>query len=326
MQPGLLLPPADVMDPTGVATTAEQLGYGSVWMPELWGSDAFVQLSAVAEATETVQLGTAIANVFSRSPAVLAMAAATVDRYADGRMVLGTGVSTAKAIEDLHGLEFENPVRRAHETIAIAQRYLSTDDGTVSYDGKLFEVEDFEPLGRDVPVYHAALGPANRRVVARLADGWIPHNVPFPDLPAAFEDIEETAAEAGRDASQITVAPYVPSAVSDDDPDAARDAIRGHVAYYVGNGEGYRKAVAQRFPDQAETVAERWQAGDRDAAKAAVTDGMVHALGVAGTTEEARERLAELQDGFVDLPIITVPRQAAGEMAMSTIQALAPDA
>ncbi|MFB6084182.1 MAG: LLM class flavin-dependent oxidoreductase [Halorientalis sp.] len=325
MQPGLLLPPADVMDPTGVATTAEQLGYGSVWMPELWGSDAFVQLSAVAAATDEVRLGTAIANVFSRSPAVLSMAAATVDRYADGRMVLGTGVSTAKAIEDLHGMDYENPVRRAHETIAVAQRYLSTDEGRVSYDGELIQVEDFEPLGRDVPVYHAALGPANRRVVARLADGWIPHNVPFPDLPEAFGDIEETAAEAGRDASEITVAPYVPSAVSDEDPEAARDAIRGHVAYYVGNGEGYRKAVAQRFPDGADAVAERWRDGDRGAAKDAVTDEMVDALGVAGTTEQARDRLDELQDGIVDLPMITVPRQAAGDMAMETIRALAPD-
>jgi alkanesulfonate monooxygenase SsuD/methylene tetrahydromethanopterin reductase-like flavin-dependent oxidoreductase (luciferase family) len=241
-------------------------------------------------------------------------------------MTLGTGVSTAKAIADLHGVDYENPVRRAHETIAVAQRYLSTDEERVSYDGKLIQVADFEPLGREVPVYHAALGPANRRVVARLADGWIPHNVPFPDLPEAFADIEETADEAGRDASEITVAPYVPSAVSDDDPDAARDAIRGHVAYYVGNGEGYRKAVAQRFPEEADQVANRWQAGDRGDAKAAVTDEMVHALGVAGTTEQARDRLAELQDGLVDLPIITVPRQAAGEMAMATIQALAPDA
>ncbi|WP_335999020.1 LLM class flavin-dependent oxidoreductase [Halorientalis halophila] len=326
MRPGLLLPPADVMDPTGVATTAEELGYGSVWMPELWGSDAFVQLAAVAEATDEVRLGTAIANVFSRSPAVLAMAAATVDRYADGRMVLGTGVSTEKAVEDLHGVDYENPVRRAHESIAVAKRYLSADDERVSYEGELIQVQDFEPLGREVPIYHAALGPANRRVVARLADGWIPHNVPFPDLPDAFADIEETAAEAGRDAEEITVAPYVPSAVSDEDPEAARDAIRGHVAYYVGNAEGYRNAVAKRFPEGAETVTTQWREGDRSGAADAVTDEMVDALGVAGTSEQARARLDELLEGVVDLPMITVPRQAAGEMAMETIQALAPDA
>jgi alkanesulfonate monooxygenase SsuD/methylene tetrahydromethanopterin reductase-like flavin-dependent oxidoreductase (luciferase family) len=324
MKPGLLLPPADVMDPVGIATTAESLGYGSVWMPELWGSDGFVQLGVVARETDDIRLGTAIANVFSRSPAVLAMAAATVDRYANGRMVLGTGVSTPKAIEDLHGMDYENPVRRAHETVAIAKRYLSEGDDTVSYEGKMFEVADFEALDAEVPVYHAAMGPANRRVVARLADGWIPHNLPFSEIPDALEQIEETAAGAGRDVDEITVAPYVPAAISDDDPERARDGVRSHVAYYVGNGEGYRKAVAQRFPDEASEVAELWRDGQREAAKRAVTDEMVDALGVAGTTAEARERLADLQEGPVDLPIITVPEPAV-DLALETINGLAPD-
>jgi len=325
MKPGLLLPPADVMDPVGIARTTESMGYGSAWMPELWGSDTFVQLGILARETEDIRLGTAIANVFSRSPAVLAMAAATVDRYSDGRMVLGTGVSTPKAIEDLHAMDYENPVRRAHETIAIAREYLHSDAESVSYDGKMLSVSDFRGLDTDVPVYHAAMGPANRRVVARLADGWIPHNLPFSHIPEAFEQIAETAREAGRDPDEITTAPYVPSAVSDDEPERARDAVRSHVAYYVGNGEGYRKAVAQAFPDEAETVAERWEDGDRDGASEAITDEMVDALGVAGTTDRARERLADLQDGMIDLPIVTVPQNAAAEFALDTITALAPD-
>ena len=324
MKPGLLLPPADVLDPVGVATTAESLGYGSVWVPELWGADAFVQLGAVADATDDVRVGTAIAYVFSRSPAVLAMAAATVDRYSDGRMTLGTGVSTPKAIEDLHGVEYDRPVRRSHEVIEVVKAYLSDVDERVAYEGEVISVQDFDTLGRDVPVFHAAMGPANRRVVARLADGWIPHNIPFPNLGDAFDYIADHAREADRDPDDVTVAPYVPAAVSDDDPDAARDAIRGHVAYYVGNGEGYRKAVAERFPDEADAVAGNWREGDRDAAKATVTDEMVAGLGVAGTTEQAREQLAALQDGPVDIPIVTVPRQAA-DLAMETVQALAPE-
>ena len=323
MKPGIILPPADVMDPTGYAQEAERLGYGSVWMPELWGSDALVQLAAVAEATEDVRLGTAIVNVFSRSPAVLSMAAATLDRFSDGRMVLGTGVSTEKAIEDLHGVPFERPVRRAHDTLAVIQEYLSPGEETVDYDGELVSVQDFPALDREIPVYHAALGPANRRVVARLADGWIPHNVPFTRLDEAFEDIAETAEEAGRDPEDITVAPYVPAAVSEDG-EKARAALRGHVAYYVGSGAGYRRAVAQSFPDEASAIADHWQAGDTDAAKGAVTDEMIRALGVAGTEEEAREQLAALTDGIVDLPIVTIPRQAAGELGFETMQALSP--
>jgi len=323
MKPGLILPPADVMDPVGVARTAEDIGYGSVWMPELWGSDAFVQLGVVARETDDITLGTAIANVFSRSPAVLAMAAATVDRYAGGRMVLGTGVSTPKAVTDLHGMEYRRPVRRAHETIAVIQEYLSGAKDAVAYEGELFEVSDFEALGADVPVYHAALGPANRRVVGRLADGWIPHMVPFSRLEGAFEEIERTAKEAGRNPSEITVAPYVPAAVSDD-PEEAREALRGHIAYYVGSGEGYRNAVSQRFPEEAERIASLWADDDSDAARAAVTDGMLADLGVAGTPDDTREQMARLRDGFVDLPIVTVPKTGT-DLAFDTINALAPE-
>jgi len=323
MERGLLLPPADVMDPTGIATTAESMGYGSVWIPELWGSDAFVQLGVIARETDTIELGTAIANVFSRSPAVLAMAAATVDRFSDGRMRLGTGVSTPKAIEDLHGMAYERPIRRSHETIAVLKEYLSDGDGPASYDGQLFEVSDFDRLDADVPVFHAALGPANRRVVGRLADGWIPHMVPFSRLGESFEGVASAAESAGRDPDEITVAPYVPAAVDAEDPDAARDAIRDHVAYYVGNGEGYRNAVAGRFPDEADTVADLWAEGDREGARAAVTDEMIADLGVAGTPGEARAQLADLAD-VAEIPILTVPRNAT-DLALGTIDALAPD-
>jgi alkanesulfonate monooxygenase SsuD/methylene tetrahydromethanopterin reductase-like flavin-dependent oxidoreductase (luciferase family) len=148
--------------------------------------------------------------------------------------------------------------------------------------------------------------------------------IPFSNLESAFEDIEETADAAGRDPDEITVAPYVPAAVSSDDPERARDAIRGHVAYYVGSGEGYRRAVAQSFPDAADEIASHWADGDRGAARGAVTDEMIEALGVAGTPEEARAQLAALQDGIVDLPIVTVPQQAT-DLALETIQALAPE-
>lgn len=323
MEPGLLLPPADVMDPLGIAATAEGMGYGSVWLPELWGSDAFVQLGLIARETESVRLGTAITNVFSRSPAAIAMAAATVDRYADGRMVLGTGVSTPKVVSDLHGQAYEQPVRRAHEAIELVKEYLAAGDEAVTYDGELFEVEDFGPLGAEVPVYHAALGSANRRVVGRVADGWIPHMLPFSELEPAFETIAETAVEAGRDPNDITVAPYVP-AVVDDDPRAARDALRSHIAHYVGSGRGYRNAVARQFPDEAQGIATLWQSGDRDGARAEVTDAMVADLGVAGTPVDARAQLDDLERDFVDLPIITVPRPAK-DMALQTIDALAPE-
>ncbi|AFZ72784.1 LLM class flavin-dependent oxidoreductase [Natronobacterium gregoryi] len=323
MHLGLVVPRIASHDPTDLAVDAEELGYDSVWMGELWGTSSVVKLTEIATRTESIELGTAIVNVFSRSPGVLAMTAATLDRVADGRVSLGLGTSTPTAIENVHGMGFERPIRRSHETIAVVSRILGDDD-PVSYEGELISVTDVPPLDETVPIYQAALGPANRRVVGRLCDGWIPHNIPFTTLDDAFEVVADAARERNRDPAEITVAPYVPVAVSED-PEEAYDAVRGHVAYYAGSAAGYRNAIATVFSDRVEAVAEAWQAGDRDGATGLVTDEMVDELGVAGTPGCAREKLRALvSESVVDRPLLTIPEQAADEIAVSTIEAFAP--
>jgi alkanesulfonate monooxygenase SsuD/methylene tetrahydromethanopterin reductase-like flavin-dependent oxidoreductase (luciferase family) len=323
MSRGIVLPQRGPTDTRALAVRCEDLGYDACWTGELWGRDAFVTLTAVADAVSRIDLGTAIVNVFSRSAATLAAAAATLAEAAPAGVRLGIGPSTPKAIEDLHGRTYDRPVRRLHETAELIAAF-TAGDGRVAYDGQTVSVADFPALDADVPVYTAALGPATRRATGRVADGWLPHNIPFPELPDAFETVAATAREAGRDPAAITVAPYVPAAVADDSV-AARDAIRGHLAYYVGSGEGYRRAVATAFPDAAERIVEAWQGGDRDAARAAVTDEMVDALGVAGTPDEARERFDAVASlDAVDHPIVVVPDGVDADRTERTITALSP--
>ena len=324
MTHGVLLPNVtDVVTPD-FAARLESLDYDTVWTGELWGTDAFVHLSHVAHHTDDVGLGTAIVNVFSRSPAVLAAAASTLQSTTDRELRLGVGASTPKAIEDLHGVDYDRPVRRIHETVELVKAYTSGGDERVDYGDELFDVADFPPLDADVPVYVAALGPANRRATGRVADGWIPHNVPFERLDDAFEVVADAAREADRDPDDVSVAPYVPSAVSDD-ADEATEAVKGHLAYYVGSGEGYRKAVAQSFPEEADAVAEAWHEGDRGAARDVVTDEMVAALGVAGTPEDAREQFRSVAAlDTIDEPIVVVPAQADETMAKRTVEELSP--
>lgn len=317
--------PHGPISPAELASRAESLGYDSVWMGELWGDDAFVELAAAAAATERVGLGTAIVNVYSRTPAVLAMAAATIDEISGGRARLGLGASTAGAVEGIHGLEYDRPVRRTHETVAIIKRLLGGGDDPVSYDGELLAVDGVPPLDADVPVYNAALGRANRRATGRLCDGWLPHNIPLFALEDAFEVVAETARAADRDPETVRVAPYVPTAVAPDET-TARAALRDHVAYYVGSGEGYRRAVAAHFPDAAATVAERWAAGDRAGARAAVTEAMVDGLGIAGTPASARERFNALADRpLVDEPLVVPAGRPDADRIERTLEAIAPD-
>lgn len=317
-----ILAPNDEADVAAFAERAESLGYDSVWTGELWMRDAFVALTGAAERTEDVRLGTAIANVYGRSPATLAQAAASLDRASDGRAELGLGTSTRKAVEDLHGHSFDNPPRRLHETVELTREFLG-GTGRVNYDGECFQVSDFPALGADVSVHAAALGSATRRATGRTADGWLPHNIPFEDLPEAFETIADAARERDRDPESITVAPYVPAAV-DEDPDRAHDVVRNHVAYYVGSGDGYRAAVAQRFPDGAAAVADAWRSGERERAREEVTDEMVEALSLVGTPEQVHEQFENLPE-LVDEPLIVIPNGAPQDVKNTTVDELAPE-
>ena len=322
MERGVLLQSDPARDWQAMADRAVERGYDAIWTAELWGADAFVRLATLAATYDGVRLGTAITNVFSRSPAVLAMAAATLDEVSGGRFVLGTGVTTPKVVEDLHGSSFDRPVIRAEETLRLVRAFLS-DSSSVAFEGEIFSVDDFPGLAVDLPLYHAALGRANRRVVGTVADGWIPHNIPFPSLEDAFEDVAAAARAADRDPSGITVAPYVPAAIHPQ-PAKARDAIRGHVAYYVGSARGYERAVGTRFP-AASAVAEAWRKGDRADARAAVTDEMVDALGVAATPATAADRFeAVVPRSVVDHAIVVVPAGVDAAGIDRTIDALAP--
>src|SRR4026207_2029799 len=72
---------------------ADDLGVESVWAAEAWGRDAFSILTQLALTTKKIQLGTAIVNVFSRTPGVLAMTFGTLDELSGGRAIIGLGSS-----------------------------------------------------------------------------------------------------------------------------------------------------------------------------------------------------------------------------------------
>src|SRR3954463_7292707 len=78
------------------AQLADELGYDSFWLPEAWGWEVFSLLTEMAVHTKRIRLGTGIVNVFSRTPGVLAMTAATLDEISEGRFILGVGTSGAR--------------------------------------------------------------------------------------------------------------------------------------------------------------------------------------------------------------------------------------
>lgn len=320
------MPRAPAVEDVGVfGRMVEDLGYESLWTTEGWGTDSFVDLARVAAETTALRIGTAIVNVFSRTPAGIAVAAASLARQSGGRFVLGLGAGHPSLIENFHDIEYTDPMRRLHETISLVRQLLDSGD-PVTFDGEVFSIQDVPPLDSPVPIYTAALGRASRRLTGRLSDGWLPYHVPLQTLAEAFEPVAEAARAADRDPETIMVNPYVP-AVVDQDPEQAHHKLRENIASYVGRfaDDTYKGAIGIAFPDEAEEIATCWRSGDEAGAIEAVTMDLVEAVGISGTPETAREKLRDLLERpLVNTPLLAVPHGLDEHRRELTVTELAP--
>lgn len=290
------------------AKFAEDAGLDSIWISEAWGRDAFLALAAVASATKTVKLATGIVNVYSRSPALLAMSAASLDEFSNGRTILGLGSSGPAVIERWHGLRYEGPLTRIRETIEIVRQALAGRQ--VNLQGKIFQVSDFSlamqmPRQR-IPIYLAALGPKMLQLAGEIADGVLLYLCPLEWIPDALAEVSRGADRAKRSPEEIDVAAFLITSVSEDSQ-RARDKAARMIAYYVGGmGTYYHRLVAQSgFTHEADRIREAWQRGDRALASREVSDGLIDSVALAGSSQECRSRLRAFRDAGIRLPILS---------------------
>jgi len=307
---GLVLPSRlygfDVDETITVAQIADESGFHSLWRGEASAYNTFTLLGVIARETHSVQLGTGIANVFSRSPALLGISAVTLDALSKGRTILGLGVSSPPLVERWHGMEYDEPLRRLRETIEILHDLF--EDGAVDYDGSIFNVGPYSAgfdLKRDaVPIFTAALGPTSRKLTGEYADGWLPMFVPKSSLTGQVVQMRETARAAGRDEDAVAVAPMIPTAVANNEQcNDAEDRVRRHLAKEMAMG--YNSVVDRYgFGNPADIALELWRDGDREGAAAAISQEMLAEFTIHGTPDECRDQLEAYRADGVTHPII----------------------
>src|SRR5437016_9088911 len=115
---------ADPWDPIDLVLEAERLGFESVWTAEAYGSDAFSPLAWIGARTSRIKLGTGIAQLSARTPAAVAMTAATIDHLSGGRLILGLGVSGPQVVEGWYGQPFPKPMGRTREFVRLLRAML----------------------------------------------------------------------------------------------------------------------------------------------------------------------------------------------------------
>lgn len=304
-----------------LASAAEAAGFNLVFVPETWGREAFTRLGYLAANTETIRLGTGIIPVHSRSPALIAQGAATLDELTDGRAVLGLGLSGPEVIENWHGVDFQPALRRQREAIDIVRRVLSGDE--VTYDGRVFDLQHFRlrfgPLRSDVPIYVAAQGETNIELTGGFADGWMPNRIPVSALSEKREHLERGAGKRDRDPAAVTTIPWVTTCVLDDG-ERARARCREMIAFYVGAmGDFHYDAVADHgFRETADRIQNRWESGEKDAAREAVSDELLEEIAIAGGPNSVGH-LFERYDAVADTLALLPPTTASVEEIRETI-------
>jgi F420-dependent oxidoreductase-like protein len=294
---------------------AERLGLDVCWVAEAWGSDAPSPLGYLAARTERMLLGSGVVQVGTRTPALVAQTALTLQTISEGRFLLGLGSSGPQVVEGLHGVPFAHPLGRMRETVDVVRRVMAGEK--VAYSGRHVTLPlpggEARPMrvsvGPDpsIPIYLATLSPRMLHLTGEVADGWLGTSFVPEGAATSLEPLAAGAGAAGRTLADLDLCQGAEVAFAEDEDrlDAMLDERRAGLAFSLG-GMGsasrnfYHDAYArQGFADVAAEVRALWQDGRRDAAAQAVPRAMVAATTLIGTEDGVRERLGAWRDAGI---------------------------
>jgi F420-dependent oxidoreductase-like protein len=308
-------------------SSLERAGLDTVWVAEAYGFDSPTLMGYLAAKTETVEIGSAILNVYSRTPGALAQTAAGLDNVSGGRAVLGLGASGPQVIEGWHGLPYDKPLGRTREVVDIVRAALRRE--RLEYDGKIFHLPLPEGQGTglgkplklltkperpSIPIYVAALGQKNVEGTAEYADGWLP----FLYAPEKAKDVWGNALAAGTSKRHDDLGPLEISAggmVSvGDDVKSLLDLARPMFALYIGGmgakGKNFYNTLACEygFEEEAAKIQEMYLGGNKRDAEAVVPMELLEMCNLVGPESYVKERIdAFRESGVTNLQVLPVP-------------------
>ncbi|HJR19337.1 MAG TPA: LLM class F420-dependent oxidoreductase [Actinomycetota bacterium] len=292
---------ATVEDNSEMALEAERLGYESVWTAEAYGSDVFTPLAWIGAKTSKIKLGTGIAQISARTPAALAMTAATLDQLSGGRLILGLGVSGPQVVEGWYGVPFPKPLARTREYVDIVKKILRRE-GPVTHDGEHYPLPypggtgkgkplklTIHPTRKEIPIWLAAEGPKNVALSTQICEGWLPM------FYSPYRSEEFDAALAGApDGFEVGCVVTVNVGAS------AEEALmlpKMMLSFYIGGmgakDENFHLNIVKRmgFEDEALKVQELFMSGRREEAVKAVPDELADEISLCGPPDRIKERL-----------------------------------
>jgi len=272
------------------------LGYSDVWSAEVDGADGFTPLTLAAAWESRLNLGVAVAPVFTRGPGLLAMSIAALAEVAGGRFTMGLGASSEPVVQRWNGIAYHKPYARTRDVLRFVQRAL--DGEKIDEVFETFEVHGFKlsrPVLERPPILLGALRPGMLRLAGREADGAILNWL-------GAKDVAQCCREVG-DGKIIAARLFV---IPNEDADAARAIGRRMITYYL-TVNAY--AEFHRWLGRAEVLQPMWDAwssGDRKLANEVIPDSLVDELIIHGSFDACREHVQRYVDAGVQIPTLAI--------------------
>ena len=319
------------------AQAMEKAGVDQAWVAEAYSFDAVSTLGFLAASTEKLELVSGILPIYSRTPTLIAMTAATIDSLSGGRFSLGLGASGPQVIEGWHGVAYNRPLGRTREVIEVCRKVWKRE--RLEHDGRNYQMPFMgegstglgkplklinTPLREDIPIYIASIGEKNVELTAEIANGWIP--VFFhPEKAHDAWGASLQAGKAKRDAAlgELQIIAGGMAAITKTEEEAAemRHFARPSAALYIGGmgakSKNFYNTLFQRYgyEEEAELIQDLYLSGKKDEAAAAIPDEFLAATNLVGTEGFVKDRLA----AFKEAGVTSLTLHPAGEDPLAIV-------
>jgi F420-dependent oxidoreductase-like protein len=297
----------------------EQAGLDVAWIPEAYSFDGVSAMGYVAAKTERIQIASGILNIYSRTPALMAMTAAGIDALSEGRCMLGLGASGPQVIEGFHAVPYDAPLTRMREVVEICRKVWKREE-KLTFEGDKYQIPLPEgegtglgkplklinhPVRDEIPIALATLGPKSVEMTAEIAEAWLPAFYMAEGASGVWGDALARG-NAKRPAHMAPLDVYAGGAVAiGEGLEAYRDMSRPGIALYVGGmgakSKNFYNQVFRKygFEQEAERIQELFLSGRKSEAEAAIPDSYLEATSLVGPEGFVRDQLHALKESGV---------------------------
>jgi probable F420-dependent oxidoreductase len=309
-----VLPPTSLNQISELANAAEKIGFDALWSTETQ-HDPFLPMALIADNTQRLQMGTAVAIGLARSPATLAYTSWDLAEASGGRFILGLGTQVKAHIERRFGMPWpESPIGKFREMIEAIRTFWNTwqTGERLNFRGSYFKHTLMSPFFApgpiphpEIPIYIAGVNKGLCRLAGEVADGFHVH--PYHSrlylTDVVLPSIEVGSGKAQRDQGQVSLSV---TALVACDPDE-KEFIRSQVSFYAST-PSYRPVMELHgwgeVADQLRGLSRR---GEWGMMTDLVTDEMLGEFATLASEDDLAEALKDRYNGIADRITLYLP-------------------